>query len=63
MGNLFFCLMELRRNLVEESTHGFLSVEHVSSFLITFDVVFNFLLEIFIYSFVLEDTQKALIDL
>jgi hypothetical protein len=49
--------------LVEESTHGFLSVEHASSFLIAFDVVFNFLLEIFVDSFVLEDTQKALIDL
>lgn len=62
MGNLFLSLMELGGDLIKKSTHSLLSVEHVPCFLITLDVIFNFLLKILVYSFILENTQKALVD-
>lgn len=62
MGNLLLCLMEFGGNLIEKSTHSFLSIEHISSFLIAFDVIFNFLLKIFVDSLILENAQKALIN-
>ena len=63
MGNLLLSLVELAGNLLEQSSHAFLPVEHVASLLVTFDVVLNFLLEILVNPLVFQNTQEALVDL
>lgn len=63
MGNLLLSFVEFAGNLLEESSHVFLSVEHVAGLLITFDVVLNFLLEVLVNSLVFQNAQEALVDL
>jgi hypothetical protein len=63
VSDLFFGFVELICNLIEKSTHGLFSVEHVSSLLVAFNVVFNLFLEVFVDPFVLKYTEQALVDL
>ena len=63
MCDLFFGLLELNTDLIEERSHSFLPVEHISSLFVAFNVVFYFLLEILVHSFVVQNAQKAFIDL
>jgi hypothetical protein len=60
---LLFSLVQFAGNLLEQSSHVFLSVEHIAGLFVAFDVVLNFLLEVLVDSFVLEDTEKTFIDL
>jgi len=53
MGDLFFSFVQLDSNLFEKSSHGFLTIEHAPGFLVAFNVVFYFSLEVFVDSFVL----------
>lgn len=63
MGNLLLSFVEFAGNLLKESSHAFLSVEHVAGLLITFDVVLNFLLQVLVNSLVFQNAQEALVDL
>lgn len=63
MGDLLLGLVEFAGDLLEESSHVFLSVEHVAGLLVTFDVVLNFLLEVLVNSLVFQNAQEALVDL
>lgn len=63
MGDLLLGLMELGGDLIEQSAHCLLSVQHISGFLVALDVVLDLLLKVLVDSLVLEDAQKALVDL
>ncbi len=59
---MFFSLVKLVGNLLQKASHVLLPVEHVAGLFVAFDVVLNFLLEVLVYSFVLEDAEEAFID-
>lgn len=63
MSNLFFGLLELNADLVQERTHGVFSVEHMSGFLVTFNIIFDFLLKILVDPLILQNTQKTFVNL
>jgi len=63
MGDLLLGLLQLDTNLVQQRTHSLLSVQHMPSFLITFDVVLYLLLEVFVDSLVFQNAQKAFVNL
>lgn len=63
MGDLLLGLVEFAGDLLEESSHAFLSVEHVAGLLVAFDVVLNFLLQVLVNSLVFQNAQEALVDL
>ena len=62
MGNLLLSLVELAGNLLEQSSHAFLPVEHVASLLVTFDVVLNFLLEVLVNPLVFQNAQHTFVN-
>ncbi len=59
---MFFGLVKLVGNLLQKASHVLLPVEHVAGLFVAFDVVLNFLLEVLVYSFVLEDAEETFID-
>lgn len=63
VGDLFLSLVELGGDLLEESSHAFLPVEHVAGLLVAFDVVLNFLLQVLVNSLVFQNAEQALVDL
>lgn len=62
MGYLLFGLVQLVCHLFEQSSHVFLAVQHIAGLFIAFDVVLDFLLKVLVYSFVLQDAEKAFVN-
>ena len=59
---MLFSLVQFAGNLLEQSSHVFLSVEHIAGLFVAFNVVLNFLLKVFVDSFVLKNAEEAFID-
>ena len=63
MGDLFLSLLKFWGDVVQQISHGLLSVKHGSGLFVAGDVILNLLLEIFVDLFVLQDTHQAFINL
>ena len=59
---MFFSLVKLVGNLLEKASHVLLPVQHVAGLFVAFNVVLNFLLKVFVDSFVLKNAEEAFID-
>ena len=62
MCNLFFCFLKFHGNLIEQASHGFLSVEHGPGLFITSNVVLNLLLQFLVNLFVIQNWHETLIN-
>lgn len=62
MGDLFLGLVKLVGDLLKQSPHRLLAIQHVPGFFVAFDVVFDFLLEVLVDALVFKYTKQALVD-
>ena len=59
---MLFSLVKLVGNLLEKASHVLLPVQHVAGLFVAFNVVLNFLLKVFVDSFVFKNAEEAFID-
>lgn len=62
MCNLFLCFVQFMTHLIQEVSHVVLPVEHGPGLLIALDVIFDFLLQILVGLFILQNTNETLVD-
>lgn len=59
---MFLGLVQFVGHLFEQSSHVLLPVQHIAGLLVAFDVVLDLLLQVLVYSLVLENAEQALVD-
>ena len=62
VGDLFLSLVQLCIDLFQQSSHVLFSVQHCPCFLIAFNVMLNFRLQVFVHFFVLHNSHQALVN-
>lgn len=63
MSYLLFSLVQFDRNMVQQTTHRLLAIQHIPRLLIALNVVLNFLLKLLIDPLILQDAEETLVDL
>lgn len=62
MSNVFFSFLQLDYHLVQQSSHGFLPVQHIPGLLIALNIILNFSLEIFVDPLILQNAQQTFVN-